>query len=196
MHIAIILHRGKMLITLAKYMMPLRRKIPSEHLKRFAKLWIRSKDCSELVARLSVLVYADCTMNIREYLGSKIPRLTRKTEVTDADIMAVQTTGPIHRWLVGADMAWGAFGSATPATTISGRVAHDAEVAQRVSNGPWYAACPIWVLILGAALEIRWAIPFVSYPGHLQDAMNADVSRQVGGLLYHTGIRVLVPQEK
>jgi len=138
-------------------------------------------------------------MTIRSYLGAKIPDLTLKTVVTDADMQAVQSTGPIHRWFVGADMAWGALGSVTPATTISGRCAKavwDAQI-QRVykaiqpwSEVPeWYEVCPPWALGLGAFLE-------VVDPGHLQGAMDADISRQVAGLYHLTGIRVLAPQEK
>lgn len=141
-------------------------------------------------------------MNLRAYLGSKIPRLITKTAITDADITAVTSTSAIHRWFVGADIAWGAIGSATPATTISARTARTCQLAQDilvtiratpgmlVTSGDWYGLCPIWALALGAALESLWALPFISYPGHLQDALDADLARQVAGLHYLTGTRV------
>jgi hypothetical protein len=141
-------------------------------------------------------------MSIRAYLGSKIPKLVAKSTVSDADLQDVQSNGPIHRWFVGADMAWGAIGSRTPATTISGRTARNVERAQKIiassttSNKEWYDICPLWALALGAALEVRWVLPFISYPGHLQGAKDADLARQVAGIMYLTGIRVLVPEEK
>ena len=141
-------------------------------------------------------------MSLRSILGSAIPTLTIKHEVTDADIQAVQSTGPAHRWLVGADMGWGAIGSATPCTTISGRTARNVERAQKiidsatVANKAWYDICPLWALVLGAALETRWVLPFISYPGHLQGAKDADLARQVAGIQYLTGIRVLAPSKE
>ena len=137
-------------------------------------------------------------MNIRQYLGSKIPVLTVKTSVTDAEIQAVESYGPMHRFLLGTDAAWGAWGGKEPFTSISGRTAKnvfDAQLAAAAEGaGPWYDICPFWALALGAALETNWVLPFISYPGHLQGAKDADLARQVSGIRYLTGIRVLKPE--
>ncbi len=141
-------------------------------------------------------------MSIRSWLGARIPVISEKRVVTDAEIQAVKSTGIAHRWLVGGDMAWGAIGSATPCTTISGRTAKTIEVAQIAAEASWFAVCPMWALWLGAMLEARIGIPFItwlpfiSYPGHLQGAKDADLARQVAGIQYLTGIRVLAPSEK
>jgi hypothetical protein len=129
-------------------------------------------------------------MTLRAYLASKIPSLVMKTTVTDSDIQAVQATGIIHRWFVGADMGWGAIGSATPATTISGRTGKTCRDAQQKGSVEHFA--PLWAMWLGAMLEARIGIPFItwlpfiSYPGHLQGALDADLARQVGERLSWT----------
>ena len=142
-------------------------------------------------------------MTLRSRLARCIPTLVPKTTVTDAEIEDVTSTSPLHRWFVGADIAWGAIGSATPCTTISGRTARTIEWAQLttrvnaalmpLSTPKWYDICPPWALVLGAALETWWVLPFISYPGHLQGAKDADLARQTAGILYLTGIRVLAP---
>lgn len=127
----------------------------------------------------------------RQWLGTRIPTLQYPTSVGDADLQAVQNNGIIHRWFVGADAAWGAIGSQVPATTISGRTGRvncDAQHARLDVGAHWYDTAPYWALALG------WALEAVD-SGHLQGAMNADVARQVAGILYLTGIRVL-KQEK
>ena len=132
-------------------------------------------------------------MTLRSRLARRIPTLVPKITVTDAEIEDVTSTSPLHRWFVGADIAWGAIGSATPCTTISGRTARTIEAAQIAAEASWFAVCPLWALVLGAALETWWVLPFISYPGHLQGAKDADLARQTAGILYLTGIRVLAP---
>jgi hypothetical protein len=126
---------------------------------------------------------------MRAWLAKSIPPLHYPLTVTDTDVQAVQNNGVIHRWLVGADAAWGAIGSKVPATTISGRTGRtlcDAQSARIAVDTNWYDSAPIWALALG------WALEGVD-SGHLQGAMNADLARQVAGILYLTGRRVLRP---
>lgn len=137
-------------------------------------------------------------MNLRAYFASKIPALSVPTQITDAQIQAVLSEGIIHRWFVGADAAWGQIGARVPCTTISGRTALDLIGGKRLGSVEHFA--PFWSLWLGAMLEssfgipfITW-LPFVSYPGHLQDAIVSDLARQVSGIQYFTGIRVLGPK--
>jgi hypothetical protein len=123
-------------------------------------------------------------MTLRSALAAKIPRLYQVTFVNDAEVLAVRNNGPLHRFLATADAAWGVWGGPEPYTTISSRTAHRLLESQHDLAG-----APLWALLLGAALE-------TVDPGHLQGAMIADVSRQVAGIFYLTGIRVLSPPLK
>jgi hypothetical protein len=126
---------------------------------------------------------------MRAWLAKGIPPLHYITSVTDDDLATVQNRGIFHRFLTSSDAAWGVIGSKIPATTISGRTGRllcDIQIARIPIGTKWYDAAPIWALALGRALEAL-------DPGHLQDAMKADVSRQVAGIFYLTGIRVLRP---
>lgn len=118
-------------------------------------------------------------MAIRDTLAARIPHLYLVTFVNDAELAANTNRGAMHRFLTACDVAWGVFGGPEPCTTISSRCAKNLLDRQ---GGIVHA--PLWALLLGAALEMI-------DPGHLQGAMIADVSRQVGGQLYLTGIRTL-----
>jgi hypothetical protein len=123
-------------------------------------------------------------MSLRTYFASKIPALYRVETVTDAQLATNTNQGVLHRFLVCCDVAWGVWGGPEPCTTISSRCAFTLLQARRSGSVEHFAA--FWALALGAFLE---SID----PGHLQGAMIADVSRQVGGALYLTGTRVLQP---
>lgn len=122
----------------------------------------------------------------RVYCASKIPALAVRTFITDTDIAVVEAYGPLHRFLMNSDIAWGVWGTHTPSTTISGRCGKTLQLTQVAHPFGWSLDAPMWALALGAFLE-------TIDPGHLQGAMDADLARQVAGILYLTGIRVLAP---
>ncbi len=109
-------------------------------------------------------------MTVRSWLIKRIPPLHRidPAAVTDAQVLATLATGLPHRLLVCLDVLFGQFGSQVPDITISSRTALRCMHPQ---------TAPIWALLLGAALETRWALPFISYPGHMQAALLADYCR-------------------
>jgi len=127
-------------------------------------------------------------MSLRALCATRIPVLTPVTFVTDAQLAENVNRGVLHRFVCACDVAWGCWGGPEPVTTISSRTAMTLMDAQMHLVGRTQGA-PMWALLLGAALEI------IDH-GHLQGAMVADVSRQVGGLKYLTGTRVLAPMEK
>ncbi len=107
---------------------------------------------------------------MRSWLIQRIPPLHRidPAAVSDAQVLATIEAGLLHRLLVCLDVLFGQFGSQVPDITISSRTALRCMTP---------ATAPTWALLLGAALETRWAIPFVSYPGHMQGALIADYCR-------------------
>jgi len=106
--------------------------------------------------------------NVRKWLISKLPAIVPVTGLTDIEAFAYTQMGLAHRMLVCLDMMFGQLGSQIPDITISSRT------ALRCINP---ASAPLWALILGVALETPWAIPFISYKGHLQGALLADYAR-------------------
>jgi len=118
-------------------------------------------------------------MGLRDTLAARIPHLYLVTFVNDAELAANTNHGVLRRFLTACDAAWAVWGGPEPDVTISARCAKTL-----LDNQGAFVHAPLWSLMLGAALE---AID----PGHLQGAMIADVARQVGGLIYLTGIRTL-----
>lgn len=129
-------------------------------------------------------------MSIRTICEARIPALTLVTDVTDQQLAENMNRGAWHRFIVMWDVAWGVWGGPEPVTTISSRCARTLLNSQVTSSigTTLQANTPLWALALGAFLEMI-------DPGHLQGAMIADVSRQIGGLKYLTGVRVLLPKE-
>lgn len=127
-------------------------------------------------------------MSFQTFCAAHIPELAPVTSVTDQQLAENTNRGVLHRFIVACDVAWGCWGGPEPVTTISSRTAKNLlnMQTQHGANFPAYASA--WSLALGALLEI------IDH-GHLQAAMIADVSRQVGGLRYLTGTRVLQPKE-
>lgn len=124
---------------------------------------------------------------MRQWCSARIPELHVVTSVTDDQLLEFTNRGVLHRFFVACDVAWGVWGGPEPCTTISSRTAKvilDGQHMRQILVNPWWEIVPLWSLILGALLEM-------AEPGHLQGAMLADVSRQVGGLKYLTGVRVL-----
>jgi hypothetical protein len=111
-----------------------------------------------------------------------IPKLNRVTSVTDDEMYASACRSFAHSASVTLDSLVGLIGGHVPYITISARCALAILNAQEKGT-----AIPFWAKVLGNMLETKWAIPFISYPGHLQDAMIGDygrckyVMRQISG---------------
>ncbi len=111
---------------------------------------------------------------MRAALARRVPALSRVTAATPEQVRAAESESLGHMLLVSLDATFGLFGARIPFITISSRTALALLAAQEAGGT---ATAPFWALLLGAALETRWAIPFVSYPGHLQSAMEYDFAR-------------------
>jgi len=134
-------------------------------------------------------------MTLRQRMAAKIPALSEPTAISSAQMEAAADASIGHRIAVGLDAVFGQFGARLPYVTISARTAlalfseaqAEAE-ADPKAPGPIYTTAPFWALWLGSMLEARVGIPFitwlpfVSYPGHLQDAINADAARNLNAL--------------
>ena len=96
--------------------------------------------------------------------------------VTNRQVELAVNRGLLHRLLIALDVLMGAIGAQVPYITISSRTA--LHMMQPSS-------APTWALALGYVLE---AID----PGHLQNALLADICRCVSSLQYTAGKRVLV----
>ena len=111
-----------------------------------------------------------------------IPKLNRVTSVTDDEMYASVGGSLVLAALISLDSLVGVVGGRIPYITISARCALAILNAQEKGT-----AIPFWAKVLGNMLETKWAIPFISYPGHLQDAMIGDygrckyVMRQISG---------------
>jgi hypothetical protein len=101
-----------------------------------------------------------------------IPKLIRITSVTQDEISGSVVRSVIHNLFVMMDAMLGIFGGHIPFVTISTRCALAILNAQEKGT-----PIPFWAKALGSMLETKWAIPFISYPGHLQDAMVGDFAR-------------------
>lgn len=101
-----------------------------------------------------------------------IPKLTRVTGVTDDEMYAASGSSVWLSFFILLDALLGVLGGHIPYITISSRCALAILHAQE-QNKPY----PFWAKVLGNMLEVKWVIPFVSYPGHLQDAMISDYAR-------------------
>jgi len=125
--------------------------------------------------------------DMRTFFASRIPTLARVTSITDQQLADDVNRGPLHRFFVMWDVAWGVWGGPEPYTTISARCAMNLLAAQAKDGLTWQNTAPLWALALG------WFLEYID-PGHLQGAMIADVSRQIAGAQYLTGIRLLTPK--
>ena len=105
---------------------------------------------------------------MRTWLIKRLPVITTVTSMTDIQAFSYTQMGLAHRMLVCLDMMFGQLGSQIPDITISSRT------ALRCINP---ADAPMWALVLGVMLETPWAIPGISYRGHLQGAILADYAR-------------------
>ena len=111
---------------------------------------------------------------MRKFLAKRIPALVRVTSVSEEVIASSVKASVAHSFLVSLDATVGVFGGHIPFITISSRTALALLKAQQVGD---VSKAPLWALLLGAALETPWAIPFISYHGHLQGAMEGDFAR-------------------
>lgn len=121
---------------------------------------------------------------MRSALAARVPPLKRVTTCTQGDIDGSVHRSVAHLLLVSLDALAGVVGGRVPFVTISCRTALALLKAQEEfysdPKGPgltWDYYAPMWALVLGAMLETKWALPFISYPGHLQDAMVGDFAR-------------------
>jgi hypothetical protein len=104
------------------------------------------------------------------WMVNRIPKITLvdPATMTPTHILADTSYGLMHRCFVFLDMAIGQLGAQAPDITISARTA--IRCIEPVN-------APMWALLLGTALETPWALPGISYHGHLHGAIVTDWCR-------------------